>query len=293
MNRKSNYKKVVAILGILAILSPPGFSYAWEGGHRDHFYRYHEHPRFGMRIDLISRDYVPVVVGGASYYYYDGLYYVPGGAGYVLVTPPVGAIVSMIPPDYHSVIINGVTYYTDSGVYYVYTRYGYQVVPPPVVVARPVEVFAEPRNQTKVAEGAWLGGLMGAIIGGITGYQMKGNHAAGAALLGGVAGATAGGIIGAQIPNEEASRPVTVIQPAPAVVAPTPVVTTAPVAAAQPAPSTPQGSSEESFTINIPNNQGGYTPVVIKRSGNGFIGPQGEFYSLFPSVAQLKVMYVK
>ncbi len=47
------------------------------------------------------------------------------------------------------------------------------------------------------------------------------------------------------------------------------------------------------FTINIPNNHGGYTAIVIKRSGNGFTGPQGEFYPEFPKVAQLKIIYGK
>ncbi len=50
---------------------------------------------------------------------------------------------------------------------------------------------------------------------------------------------------------------------------------------------------EESFTINIPNDKGGYTSVNVKRSGKGFVGPQGEFYSEFPKVSQLKVMYGK
>jgi len=47
------------------------------------------------------------------------------------------------------------------------------------------------------------------------------------------------------------------------------------------------------FTVNIPNDHGGYTAVVIKRSANGFIGPQGEYYPEFPKVFQLKVMYGK
>ena len=47
------------------------------------------------------------------------------------------------------------------------------------------------------------------------------------------------------------------------------------------------------FTVNIPNDHGGYTAVIIKRSGNGFIGPQGEFYPEFPKVFQLKIMYGK
>ena len=68
----------------------------------------------------------------------------------------------------------------------------------------------------------------------------------------------------------------------------------------QPAP-IPQGVgipatstyAEESFTVNISNSKGGHTPVTLKRSGNGFIGPQGEFYTEFPRIEQLKLMYAK
>ena len=67
---------------------------------------------------------------------------------------------------------------------------------------------------------------------------------------------------------------VVVAQPAPAVVAASPV-------------------DQDSFPVNVPNNTGGYTTVLIKKSGNGYVGPQGEFYANFPSVAQLKAMYVK
>ena len=51
------------------------------------------------------------------------------------------------------------------------------------------------------------------------------------------------------------------------------------------------GRDEDSLTVNIPNAKGGYTAVILKRSGNGFVGPQGEFYPEFPKVQQLKVMY--
>lgn len=77
--------------------------------------------------------------------------------------------------------------------------------------------------------------------------------------------------------------PVVVAQPAPA------VVETAPV----PPPAVSQPVAQDSFPINIPNNSGGYTTVVIKKSGNGYVGPQGEYYANFPSVTQLKAMYVK
>jgi len=52
-------------------------------------------------------------------------------------------------------------------------------------------------------------------------------------------------------------------------------------------------NTQDTFPVNVPNNSGGYTKVLVKRSGNGYVGPQGEFYASFPSVAQLKAMYGK
>ena len=53
------------------------------------------------------------------------------------------------------------------------------------------------------------------------------------------------------------------------------------------------GNAEDSFTVNVANTKGGYTAVALKRSGDGFIGPQGEFYAEFPKVEQLRIMYGK
>ena len=80
-----------------------------------------------------------------------------------------------------------------------------------------------------------------------------------------------------------------------------PVVTqiTAPTAPAAIQPAAPAAvvpasvDTDEAFTINVPNNKGGYTAVILKKSGKGFIGPQGEFYSEFPKVSQLQLMYGK
>lgn len=53
----------------------------------------------------------------------------------------------------------------------------------------------------------------------------------------------------------------------------------------------PQVQIPETTTINIPNSRGGYTVVMLRRSGNGYIGPQGEYYQNYPSVEQLRAMY--
>jgi len=47
----------------------------------------------------------------------------------------------------------------------------------------------------------------------------------------------------------------------------------------------------ESYTVNVPNSQGGYTAILLKKSGNGFTGPQGKYFSRFPSVSQLQSVY--
>ena len=71
-----------------------------------------------------------------------------------------------------------------------------------------------------------------------------------------------------------------------------PAGATAPVMQAAPVTAIPV-DTDNSFSINIPNNKGGYTAVLLKKSGKGFIGPQGEFYPEFPKVSQLQMMYGK
>lgn len=81
-----------------------------------------------------------------------------------------------------------------------------------------------------------------------------------------------------------------VVVPAPVVRAPAVVVPPpAPVVVAAPVPVVTQESL--SVTVNIPNIAGGYTPVILRRSGSGFVGPQGEYYPEFPKVEQLRLMY--
>ena len=70
-----------------------------------------------------------------------------------------------------------------------------------------------------------------------------------------------------------------VVAPPPVAVAPAPVMVQ------------PPAQTADSTTVNIPNSRGGYTSVTVRRSGTGFVGPQGEFYQSFPSVEQLKTLY--
>ncbi len=53
----------------------------------------------------------------------------------------------------------------------------------------------------------------------------------------------------------------------------------------------PQAQPADVLTINVPNARGGYTAVSLRRSGTGYVGPQGEYYTDVPSVDHLKALY--
>jgi hypothetical protein len=56
----------------------------------------------------------------------------------------------------------------------------------------------------------------------------------------------------------------------------------------------PAAPAAGEFPVNILNSDGKtYTAVLIRQKGNGYVGPQGEFYPAFPKVEQLKAMYAK
>ena len=44
-------------------------------------------------------------------------------------------------------------------------------------------------------------------------------------------------------------------------------------------------------TVTVPNSAGGYATLNLIRFGDGFTGPQGEYYPTFPSSMQLMLMY--
>ena len=126
-------------------------------------------------------------------------------------------------------------------------------------------------------EGAAAGGALGMLAGGVIGHQ---SHDTGAGMLiGGAVGAVTGAAIGSTIQKPQPPpQEVVVAQPAQVVVAQTPPSTT---------------YSGDTATVNVPNSNGGYTAVVLKRSGNGYVGPQGEYYDQIPTTAQLQAMYGK
>lgn len=69
------------------------------------------------------------------------------------------------------------------------------------------------------------------------------------------------------------------------------VVVQPPVVVAQPyGRAMPAG---EPVVINVPNSNGSYTSITIVKSGEGYVGPQGEYYPDNPTVEQLRALYGK
>jgi hypothetical protein len=217
-------------------------SYRHNDGYRydeHHYYRHHDYPSFGFHVSYMPDNYYSFEWSNSRYFYYDGIYYTRAANSYVVMPPPVGAMVYTIPVAYQPVVINSTTYYTYDGIYYVRTGYGYQVVSRPVLTVVESPVSYEPR------------------------YIYRG----------------------------EIVPPGVVTQTAPSAPAAPPQEQTVQQSQA-PAPA-PTPDTEGTFTVNVPNDKGGFTPVILKKSGTGYIGPQGEFYPEFPKVEQLQVMYGK
>ncbi|MDD5538653.1 MAG: DUF6515 family protein [Candidatus Omnitrophica bacterium] len=75
------------------------------------------------------------------------------------------------------------------------------------------------------------------------------------------------------------------------VVVPAPV--SAPVTVVSSAAAELQKIPVETVTINVPNTDGSFTPVVLVKYQEGYLGPQGEYYPGHPTIKQLKVLYGK
>lgn len=97
-------------------------SYFWFGFHP------------GMFLHVLPPDYSQVYVGGVPYFYDQGVYYQSSPSGYVVVSPPVGAIVPALPPGAETVVAGSTVFYYAAGAFYLPQPQGYLVVAPPLGV---------------------------------------------------------------------------------------------------------------------------------------------------------------
>lgn len=122
-------------------------------------------------------------------------------------------------------------------------------------------------NQSTFNQAA-IGAALGALAGGVIGNNSHGafgnreGMAAGAAL-----GALVGGSMGHQTDQTHAQMNTMNAQ----------------IGAANEAANT--------TVINVKNSNGSYTPVTLRRVGNQYVGPRGEYYPALPTEEQLKIAY--
>ena len=182
--RRLVFCSVVTVMIVTVISSGTAFAWGWGRKPSSHDKQYGHH----SDIRVLPYDHVRISIGGLPYYYIEGVFYRKGLSGYVMVTPPQGAVVRRLPEGYQMILFGNDIYYYYTAIYYQACKGGYVVVPTPV--------FSSP-----------------------------------------------------QIVIIERSAPTTVKATMPA---------------------------GRTVVINIPNSKGSFTPVVLRKADNGYIGPQGE-----------------
>ena len=55
----------------------------------------------------------------------------------------------------------------------------------------------------------------------------------------------------------------------------------------------PKADEDVTVTVGIPSAKGGEVSVILKKYGDGFLGPRGEFYPEFPKLELLRNLYGK
>ncbi len=145
-----------------------------------------------------------ITMGHERYRYHDGRFYKSIFFGLFEISvdiPPAGAVVTVLPIGHKIIIIEGATYYYYDNVYYMAVSSGYVVVPAPAVKPNVAVVPTDAIQSQKISEGTAV--------------------------------------------------------------------------------------------INIPNSNGSYTPIILVKHKDGYIGPQGEYYPGHPTIDQLRVLYGK
>lgn len=95
------------------------------------FFHYYD---VGYRLEVLPTPYVRIFVSGRPYFYSNGVYYRSHGAGYIVVSAPIGAFVQTLPAGFVAFTIGLNSYYFVNDTYYAWdeTRDGFAVVGKPI-----------------------------------------------------------------------------------------------------------------------------------------------------------------
>jgi len=107
-------------------------------------------PKREVVLDRLPRGSHRVSVKGDHYFYHGGHFFRQRGPGFVVVAPPLGAVVAILPPLYTTIVVGGETYYTYQDVYYQRVPAGFVVVPAPAPVVINEPAPAQPAAASSV-----------------------------------------------------------------------------------------------------------------------------------------------
>ena len=105
-----------------------------EGHHGEHHERYHHEGNYyhhGTKYYRLPEGHTYFRHGGVDYHYWDGAYYTKRDKEYVVVPPPIGAVIPTIPQGCVPSTIEGKACYICNDVTYLATPQGYQIVEEP------------------------------------------------------------------------------------------------------------------------------------------------------------------
>lgn len=83
--------------------------------------RYAGLPRWGSTVTVIPSQAVVIKARNTPHYFYNGIYYAPRNAGYVVVRPIAGIRIRVLPVGYRTVLVGSASYYYYYGTFYTRT----------------------------------------------------------------------------------------------------------------------------------------------------------------------------
>src|SRR5271167_2815159 len=104
MNRTAKFR-VLGLIGTLVLMGSQCGAVAFAQQHAGHpsvdghghvldsrYNHGHYYPAVGASVRVLPEGYRPYYYSGRPYYFYAGVWYAPGGPGFLVVRPPVGVV---------------------------------------------------------------------------------------------------------------------------------------------------------------------------------------------------------
>ncbi len=137
---------------VAATLFASGAALADPPGRDRHEIRRDHRPPRGAVVRSLPRDHRVIRHRDVRFYFSGGIWYRPLGSRFVIVAPPIGAVVPILPLGYATLTIGGRPFYRYDDAYYVRHDRGFMVVDPPeqgddpARATPPQELFVYPRT---------------------------------------------------------------------------------------------------------------------------------------------------